>query len=52
MVEKSAPQRNVEKDYRIGALEYFECKGEDLRTKSMGGMKPRSFVEMSKAKKG
>ena len=35
-----------------GALGYFECRGEDLRTKSMGGVRPRSFVEMSKAKKG
>jgi len=32
-----------------GALDYKECKGDDLHTKSMGGEKPRSFVEMAKA---
>ena len=35
-----------------GALDYKESMGDDLKTKSTGGMKPRSFVEMSKAKKG
>jgi len=33
-----------------GALDYKECLGNDLKVKSMGGMKPRSFVEMAKAK--
>lgn len=35
-----------------GALEYFECMGDDLRTKSMGGMKPLEFTKMAKAKPG
>ena len=33
-----------------GALDYKECVGDDLKTKSMGGMKPRSFTEMAGAK--
>ncbi|RJQ35391.1 DUF1428 domain-containing protein [Candidatus Parcubacteria bacterium] len=38
---------------KFGALEYYECMGEDLKTKATGDMgKPRSFVEMSKAKGG
>ena len=37
---------------KFGALEYYECMGEDLKVKSMGGMKPRSFVEIAKAKSG
>ena len=35
-----------------GALEYYECMGEDLKTKSMGGMKPREFTDVAKAKRG
>jgi uncharacterized protein YbaA (DUF1428 family) len=35
---------------KCGALEYFECMGDDLRTKSMGGMKPLEFTKMAKAK--
>ena len=35
-----------------GAVAYFECTGDDLHTKSMGGMKPRSFIETAKAKSG
>lgn len=37
---------------KFGALEYYECIGEDLRTKDMGGGKPRSFAETAKAKPG
>ena len=33
-----------------GALEYFECKGEDLIPKSMGGQSPLGFSELAKAK--
>jgi uncharacterized protein YbaA (DUF1428 family) len=33
-----------------GALEYFECRGEDMATKEMGGEKPLTFPEMTKAK--
>jgi alkaline phosphatase len=36
---------------KFGALEYYECSGDDLKTKATGGMgKPRSFREMAKAK--
>jgi uncharacterized protein YbaA (DUF1428 family) len=37
---------------KAGALEYFECVGEDLETKEMGGMKPLAFTEMARAKQG
>lgn len=33
-----------------GALDYKECIGDDLKTKSMGGMKPLSFTKMANAK--
>lgn len=33
-----------------GALEYMECMGDDLRAKSMGGMKPRTFIQAADAK--
>lgn len=33
-----------------GALAYYECMADDIRVKSMGGSKPRSFKEMAKAK--
>lgn len=33
-----------------GALQYFECKGNDLVTKDMGGMKALEFTKMTKAK--
>jgi len=33
-----------------GALAYFECMGEDLNPKPMGGPKPLSFTKMTKAK--
>jgi len=35
-----------------GALDYKECVGDDLKPKPMGDMKPRSFMEMAKAKPG
>jgi len=35
-----------------GALEYFECKGEDLKPQEMGGDKSRAFPEMTGAKEG
>jgi uncharacterized protein YbaA (DUF1428 family) len=34
---------------KFGALEYFECMGDDLTPKDSGMGKPRSFKEMSKA---
>ena len=35
-----------------GALEYFECKGEDLKQQEMGPDKSRSFKEMAGAEDG
>ena len=35
-----------------GALEYFECKGEDLKLQEMGPDKSRSFKEMAGAEDG
>lgn len=35
-----------------GALEYFECKGEDLQQQEMGPDKSRSFSEMTGAENG
>lgn len=32
-----------------GALEYFECRGEDLKQQEMGPDKSRSFIEMAGA---
>lgn len=37
---------------RLGALDYYECVGDDLKQMEMGDMKSRSFVEMSGAKSG
>ncbi len=34
---------------KYGALEYMECVGEDLEPKEMGGLKPLSFTELTKA---
>lgn len=35
-----------------GALDYKECRGDDLYPKGMPGPKPRSFVDAAKAKSG
>jgi uncharacterized protein YbaA (DUF1428 family) len=35
---------------KFGALDYKECLGDDLVTKSMGGMKPMSFNALTKRK--
>ena len=32
-----------------GALQYFECRGDDLRQQEMGDMKSRAFQEMAGA---
>lgn len=32
-----------------GALQYFECKGDDLKQQEMGEMKSRAFPEMAGA---
>jgi uncharacterized protein YbaA (DUF1428 family) len=35
-----------------GALQYFECKGDDLKQQEMGPEKSRSFNEMTGAEDG
>lgn len=35
-----------------GALQYFECRGDDLKQEEMGPIKSRSFSEMAGAKDG
>ncbi len=35
-----------------GALEYFECRGDDLVPQEMGDEKVRAFTDMAGAKKG
>ena len=35
-----------------GALEYFECKGDDLKPEEMGEEKSRAFAEMAGAEDG
>ena len=37
---------------RHGALQYFECKGDDLKQQEMGTEKSRSFSEMTGAEGG
>ena len=37
---------------KAGALEYKECKGQDLVVKPMGGMKYKGFAALAGAKKG
>lgn len=37
---------------RLGALEYYECRGNDLTQMDMGGEKTRAFTEMAGAKEG
>lgn len=32
-----------------GALQYFECRGDDLKQQEMGGEKSRAFAEMAQA---
>jgi uncharacterized protein YbaA (DUF1428 family) len=32
-----------------GAVEYYECRGDDLVTQDMGGQKARTFTEMAGA---
>lgn len=37
---------------RLGALAYYECRGNDLVPQDMGGEKARAFPEMAGAKSG
>ena len=32
---------------KYGALQYFECRGDDLKQQEMGGEKSRAFAEMA-----
>ena len=47
---KKMAKEGAEAWMRHGAIEYFECKGEDLKPKAMGGMKPLAFPKMANAK--
>ncbi len=35
---------------KLGALEYYECRGDDMTAQEMGGEKARAFPEMTGAK--
>jgi uncharacterized protein YbaA (DUF1428 family) len=37
---------------KLGALEYYECRGDELVPQDMGGEKARAFSEMAGAKSG
>lgn len=37
---------------KCGALEYYECRGDDLIPQEMGGEKARAFTEMTGAASG
>jgi uncharacterized protein YbaA (DUF1428 family) len=37
---------------KLGALEYYECSGNDMVPQDMGGEKARAFPEMAGAKNG
>jgi uncharacterized protein YbaA (DUF1428 family) len=47
---KKMAKEGAESWMKFGALQYFECMGEDLVTKDMGGMKALEFTELTKAK--
>ncbi|EKE15666.1 MAG: protein of unknown function DUF1428 [uncultured bacterium] len=36
---------------KYGALEYYECRGDDLAAQEMGGGKARAFPKMTGARK-
>lgn len=53
--DKTAEYRKMAKQGRKiwmehGALDYKECMGDDMKTKSTGGMKPLEFPTLAKAK--
>lgn len=47
---KKMAEEGAELWMRHGALQYFECKGDDLETKDMGGMKALEFPKLANAK--
>lgn len=53
-VEEYTKMANEGRDawMKHGALEYYECKGDDLVPKEMGDMKNLSFTELAKAGAG
>lgn len=46
---KKMAEEGKETWMRHGALEYYECKGEDLKQQEMGEEKSRAFTEMAGA---
>lgn len=46
---KKMAEEGRESWMKHGALQYFECKGEDLKQQEMGPEKSRSFKEMAGA---
>lgn len=49
---KKMAKEGAESWRKHGALEYYECMGDDLVPQEMGGMKARSFTDMAGAKEG
>ena len=49
---KKMAQQGADMWMKHGALEYYECTGDDLVPQEMGGEKPRAFPEMAGAKEG
>ena len=47
---KKMAEEGKETWLRYGALEYYECMGDDLKPSEMGGEKTRAFTEMAGAK--
>ncbi len=46
---KKMAEEGKEAWMKHGALEYYECMGNDLEPKEMDGMKPLAFTDMAKA---
>lgn len=49
-VYKKMAQEGRDMWMKYGALSYFECIGDDLKTKDMRGGKPLEFTRLAKAK--
>ena len=47
---KKMAEEGKEAWMKHGALSFFECMGEDIKTKAMGGVKPLEFTKLTKAK--
>lgn len=46
---KKMAEEGKESWMKHGALQYFECRGNDLKTQEMGGEKAREFTDMTGA---